>query len=237
MLIMIIGKDGISMRILLAEDEKSLNRIITRRLTWDGYSVDSCFDGQEALDHLAAAEYDAAVLDVMMPHIDGFEVLIQMRERGDDTPVLFLTARDSLADKVEGLDLGADDYLVKPFEFDELMARLRVLTRRRSTSASSTYVCGDLMMDSVHHRVTRGGAEITLTAKEYALLEYLIRNKGIVLSREQIETNLWNWDYIVGSNVVDVYIRMLRKKIDADNENKLIHTVRGFGYVLKEEKE
>ena len=225
------------MRILLAEDEKSLNRVVARRLTWDGYSVDSCFDGQEALDYLASAEYDAVILDVMMPRIDGFEVLIQMRERGDDTPVLFLTARDALADKVEGLDLGADDYLVKPFEFDELMARLRVLTRRKNSTASSTYVCGDLTMDSAHHRVMRGSREIILTAKEYALLEYLIRNKGIVLSREQIETNIWSWDYVVGSNVVDVYIRMLRKKVDADHENKLIHTVRGYGYVLKEENE
>lgn len=222
------------MRILLAEDEKALNRVITRRLGWEGYSVDSCFDGQEALDYLDAVEYDAVVLDVMMPRVDGFEVLTQMRDRGDDTPVLFLTARDALADKVEGLDLGADDYLVKPFEFEELMARLRVLTRRKSSAKSNTYLCGDLTVDAARHRVTRGDAEIVLTAKEYALLEYLIRNKGIVLSREQIETNLWSGDYIVGSNVVDVYIRMLRKKVDADYEDKLIQTVRGYGYVLKE---
>ena len=224
------------MRILLAEDEKALNRVVTRRLTWEGYSVDSCFDGQEALDYLAAVEYDAVILDVMMPKVDGFEVLTQMRERGDDTPVLFLTARDALADKVEGLDLGADDYIVKPFEFDELMARLRVLTRRKSSSTSNIYVCGDLTVDSGHHKVTRGDTEIVLTAKEYALLECLIRNKGLVLSREQIETNLWNGDYIVGSNVVDVYIRMVRKKVDAEFEKKLIHTVRGYGYVLKEEE-
>jgi len=222
------------MRILLAEDEKDMNRVITRRLSWEGYSVDSCFDGREALDYLAAVEYDAVVLDVMMPRVDGFEVLTRMREQGDDTPVLFLTARDALADKVEGLDLGADDYLVKPFEFDELMARLRVLTRRKSGAQSNVYTCADLTLDSAHHRVTRGGAEIELTAKEYALLEYLIRNKGVVLSREQIETNLWNGDYIVGSNVVDVYIRMLRKKVDAAYDTKLIQTIRGYGYVLKE---
>ncbi|MBQ9031595.1 MAG: response regulator transcription factor [Parasporobacterium sp.] len=225
------------MRILLAEDEKSINRVITRRLVWEGYSVDSCFDGQEALDYLNAMEYDAVILDVMMPKIDGFEVLTQMRERGDDTPVLFLTARDSLADKVEGLDLGADDYLVKPFEFDELMARLRVLTRRKVTSPTSLYVCEDLTLDSTHHKVNRGDQELTLTAKEFALLEYLIRNKGVVLSREQIESNLWNWDCIVGSNVVDVYIRMLRKKVDAQFDHKLIQTVRGYGYVLKEVEE
>ena len=222
------------MRILLAEDEKSLNRVITRRLGWEGYSVDSCFDGQEALDYLVSVEYDAVILDVMMPRVDGFEVLTQMRERGDDTPVLFLTARDSLADKVEGLDLGADDYLVKPFEFEELMARLRVLIRHKGASKSNTYTCADLTVDTARHRVTRGETELTLTAKEYALLEYFIRNKGIVLSREQIETNLWNGDYIVGSNVVDVYIRMLRKKVDADFGDKLIQTVRGYGYVLKE---
>ena len=174
------------------------------------------------------------ILDVMMPGMDGFEVLTRMRERGDKTPVLFLTARDSLADKVEGLDLGADDYLVKPFEFEELMARLRVLIRRKGSSVSNVYSCADLTVDSARHRVTRGGTEITLTAREYALLEYLIRNKGLVLSRDQIETNLWSGDYIVGSNVVDVYIRMLRKKIDADYSPKLIQTVRGYGYVLKE---
>jgi DNA-binding response OmpR family regulator len=222
------------MRILLAEDEKSLNRVITRRLGWEGYSVDSCFDGQEALDYLAAVDYDAVILDVMMPRVDGFEVLTQLRERGDDTPVLFLTARDSLADKIEGLDLGADDYLVKPFEFEELMARLRVLTRRKGASKTNTYICADLTVDTARHRVTRGETELALTAKEYALLEYLIRNKDLVLSREQIEENLWSGDYIVGSNVVDVYIRMLRKKVDADFEPKLIQTVRGYGYVLKE---
>ena len=222
------------MRILLAEDDRAINRVIVRRLKWEGYSADTCFDGREALDYLDVVEYDAVILDVMMPGMDGFEVLTRMRERGDKTPVLFLTARDSLADKVEGLDLGADDYLVKPFEFEELMARLRVLIRRKGSSVSNVYSCADLTVDSARHRVTRGGTEITLTAREYALLEYLIRNKGLVLSRDQIETNLWSGDYIVGSNVVDVYIRMLRKKIDADYSPKLIQTVRGYGYVLKE---
>lgn len=222
------------MRILLAEDDRAINRVIVRRLKWEGYSADACFDGRETLDYLDVVEYDAVILDVMMPGMDGFEVLTRMRERGDKTPVLFLTARDSLADKVEGLDLGADDYLVKPFEFEELMARLRVLIRRKGSSVSNVYSCADLTVDSARHRVTRGGTEITLTAREYALLEYLIRNKGLVLSRDQIETNLWSGDYIVGSNVVDVYIRMLRKKIDADYSPKLIQTVRGYGYVLKE---
>lgn len=224
------------MRILLAEDERDMNRVITRRLTWEGYSVDSCFDGQEALDYLESASYDAAVLDVMMPRMDGFQVLEIIRGRGDETPVLFLTARDGLEDKVEGLDLGADDYLVKPFEFEELMARLRVVTRRKANRHGNIYSCGDLTVDSVQHMVRRSGTVIELTAKEYALLEYMIRNKGIVLSREQIETNLWNYDNIVGSNVVDVYIRMLRRKVDDGWEKKLIQTVRGYGYVLKETK-
>ena len=224
------------MRILLAEDEKDMNRVITRRLTWEGYTVDSCFDGEEALDYLNSAEYDAVVLDVMMPRMDGFQVVEVMRKKGDSTPVLFLTARDSLEDKVEGLDLGADDYLVKPFAFEELMARLRVMTRRQNVRQERVYSCGDLTLDSVHHQVARGGVPIELTAKEYALLEYMIRNKGVVLSREQIEENLWNFDSIVGSNVVDVYIRMLRRKIDDPFETKLIQTVRGFGYTLKEAK-
>ena len=223
------------MRILVVEDEKALNRVLARRLGMEGYSVDTAFTGPEALDFLEAYEYDAVLLDVMLPKMDGFEVLRRMRKRLDQTPVLFLTARDALSDKVEGLDLGADDYLVKPFEFDELLARLRVLTRRKVSSRSSVYVCGDLKLDTVRHLVTRGEKELSLTAKEYALLEYLIRNKGLVLSREQIETNLWNGDQIVGSNVVDVYIRMLRKKVDADFEPKLIQTVRGYGYMLKEE--
>lgn len=222
------------MRILVAEDERDMNQVIVRRLAWEGYSVDACYDGQEALDYLAAAQYDSVILDVMMPRLDGFEVVRAMRERGDETPVLFLTARDTLRDKVEGLDLGGDDYLVKPFQFDELLARLRAMTRRKAGQRSNVYTCGDLEVDGARHTVTRGGREIQLAAKEYALLEYLIRNKGIVVSREQIETNLWSYDYIAGSNVVDVYIRLLRKKIDEDFDEKLIQTVRGYGYVLRE---
>ena len=225
------------MRILLAEDEVDMNRIIARQLTWEGYTVDACFDGQEALDYFESTNYDAAVLDVMMPKIDGFRVVERLRAAGNHTPVLFLTARDSLADKVEGLDLGGDDYLVKPFEFEELAARLRVLLRRKTSEQVSTvFTCGDLVVDVTRHSVTRGGKEIQLAAKEYALLEYMIRHKGVVLSREQIEASLWNYDSIIGSNVVDVYIRMLRKKIDEGYETKLIQTVRGYGYALKESK-
>ena len=224
------------MRILLAEDELDMNRIIARQLTWEGYTVDSCFDGQEALDYLQSTTYDAVVMDVMMPRIDGFHVVETMRARGDMTPVIFLTARDTLADKIEGLDIGGDDYLVKPFEFEELAARLRVMLRRQVGVQATVFTCGDLSVDLTRHSVVRAGQEIQLAAKEYALLEFMIRNKGIVLSREMIESSLWNYDEMIGSNVVDVYIRMLRKKIDEGNDIKLIHTVRGYGYVLKEGK-
>ncbi len=224
------------MRILLAEDELDMNRIIARQLTWEGYTVDTCFDGQEALDYFESMEYDAAVLDVMMPKLDGFQVVERLRSMGNHTPVLFLTARDSLSDKVEGLDIGGDDYLVKPFEFEELAARLRVILRRKASAQSTVFSCGDLTVDVTRHTVTRGGKEIQLAAKEYALLEYMIRHKGVVLSREQIEASLWNYDSMIGSNVVDVYIRMLRRKIDEGFDTKLIQTVRGYGYALKETK-
>lgn len=224
------------MRILLAEDELDMNRILARQLSWEGYTVDTCFDGQEALDYFGSTEYDAAVLDVMMPRLDGFEVVQRLRAAGNHTPVLFLTARDSLADKVEGLDIGGDDYLVKPFEFEELAARLRVLLRRNHSEQATVFTCGDLTLDVTRHTVTRAGKDIRLAAKEYALLEYMIRHKGVVLSREQIESSLWNYDEIIGSNVVDVYIRMLRKKIDEGHDIKLIHTIRGYGYALREAK-
>lgn len=224
------------MRILVAEDERSLNRIITKQLTASGYSVDSVFDGAEAYDHLIMTEYDGAVLDVMMPKCDGFSLVRKIRSEGIDTPVLFLTARDSIDDRVEGLDIGADDYLVKPFAFEELLARVRVLVRKRSSHNSSVIAVGDLSIDIASRKVTRADSEITLSAKEYELLRYLAMNKGIVLSREKIENHIWNYDYEGGTNVVDVYIRYLRKKIDDDFETKLIHTVRGAGYVLKEQK-
>ena len=224
------------MRILLAEDEMDMNRIIARQLTWEGYNVDTCYDGQEALDYFESTEYDAAVMDVMMPKMDGFSVVERLRAAGNHTPVIFLTARDTLADKIEGLDIGGDDYLVKPFEFEELAARLRVILRRKTSEQATVFTCGDLTMDVTRHTVTRSGKEIQLAAKEYALLEYMIRNKGMVLSREQIESSLWNYDEMIGSNVVDVYIRMLRKKIDEGHDAKLIQTVRGYGYALRESK-
>lgn len=222
------------MRILIAEDQKDLNKIINKRLVAAGYSVDSCFDGEEALDYMDAAQYDCLILDIMMPKKDGLAVLNELRGRGNTTPVLFLTARDAIDDKVKGLDLGADDYLIKPFAFEELLARIRVLTRKKAGNVSNTYEAADLVLDAAAHTVKRGGKDISLSAKEFALLEYLLRNKGKVLSRTMIENSLWNFDYAGGTNAVDVYIRYLRKKIDDDFEPKLIHTVRGSGYILKD---
>lgn len=224
------------MRILIAEDEKDLNRIISSRLQAEQYSVDSCFDGEEALDYLAGAEYDAVVLDIMMPVMDGLTVLKKMRQKNDSTPVILLTAKDSIEDRVKGLDAGANDYLVKPFAYEELSARIRVLLRKPAETPKTCYQVGDLEVHMDTHQVIRGGKEIRLSGKEFALLRYMVQNVGIVLSRDKLEQHLWNFDYAGGSNVIDVYIRYLRKKIDEGHETKLIHTVRGAGYVLKEEK-
>jgi len=224
------------MRILVAEDEKSLNRIIAKQLKASGYSVDCCFNGEEAYDLISITDYDAAVFDVMMPKIDGFSLLKKIRKEGNNLPVLFLTARDSIEDRVEGLDIGADDYLVKPFAFEELLARIRVLIRKNSVSKSNIITVADLTVDISSKKVTRNKRDISLSAKEYELLQYLAVNNGIVLSREKIEDHIWNYDYEGGTNVVDVYIRYLRKKIDDGFDKKLIHTVRGMGYVLREEK-
>ena len=223
------------MRILFAEDERDLNHIITKKLTSQGYSVDSVYDGEEAIDILSYTDYDAVILDIMMPKADGFAVLRALRSKGKNTPVLFLTARDSVQDRVAGLDSGANDYLVKPFSVEELLARIRAMARTAFGVSDSLLSVGDLTMDTAAKVVKRGGKEIPLSAKEYALLEYLMHNAGIVLSREKIENHIWNFDYEGGTNVVDVYIRYLRKKIDEGYDKKLIHTVRGRGYVLREE--
>lgn len=224
------------MRLLLAEDERDLNRIITKKLTSSGYSVDSFFDGQEAIDVLAYTDYDAVILDIMMPKADGFAVLRAIRDAGKTTPVLFLTARDAVSDRVKGLDSGANDYLIKPFSFDELLARIRAMTRTAFGAADNLLTIADITLDTKTQVVRRAGREVTLSAKEYALLEYLMHNQGIILSREKIENHIWNLDYEGGTNVVDVYISYLRKKLDEGREKKLIQTVRGRGYLLKEEK-
>ena len=221
------------MRILFAEDEKSLNKIITRQLKAAGYSVDSCFDGGEAYDLITMTDYDAAIFDVMMPVMNGFDLVKKIRAKGIDVPVLFLTARDSIEDRVTGLDIGADDYLVKPFSFDELSARLRVMTRKKYGKKTGVITIDDLSIDTASMHVERAGKNISLSAKEYELLRYLAMNKGVVLSRGKIEDHIWNYDYEGGTNVVDVYIRYLRKKIDDGFDKKLIHTVRGAGYVIK----
>ena len=224
------------MRILVVEDERDLNRILTKTLSAEGCSVDACFDGLEALDYLSGASYDVIVLDRMMPRMDGMELLARLRAQGDETPVIFLTAKDAVSERVRGLDAGADDYLVKPFSFDELMARIRVVTRKHSGSTTNLFTVGDLTVDTGAHTVRRGEKNINLSTKEFALLEYMIRNKAVVLSRESIENNLWNYDYSGGSNVVDVYISYLRRKIDSGWPKKLIHTVWGVGWVLREEE-
>ena len=221
------------MRLLVAEDQKDLNNIITKTLIRNHYTVDSCFDGQEALDYLAMAEYDAVILDIMLPKTNGLEVLKSLRSSGSSVPVLLLTARDSVADRVTGLDAGADDYLIKPFAFEELLARIRAMLRKREGRAQNRYQAADLTVDLDTRTVMRGSVPIALSSREFSILEYLISNQGIVLSRDRIEQHIWNYDYEGGSNVVDVYIRYLRKKIDDGFEPKLIHTVRGAGYVLK----
>ena len=224
------------MRILVAEDEKDLNRIISRKLVLEGYEVDSVFDGEEAKDYLSCAEYDLVLLDIMMPKADGYSVLEFLRNGGNTVPVLFLTARDSVSDRVKGLDSGANDYLVKPFSFEELMARIRALTRTAFGATSNVLRISDLEVDCLAKSVRRGGEKILLSAKEFSLLEYLMHNQGIVLSRKKIEDHIWNFEYEGGTNVVDVYISYLRKKIDEGRRVKLIHTVRGQGYVLREEE-
>ena len=222
------------MRLLVVEDESHLRTVIRKRLVKEGYSVDACGNGQEALDYLAASPYDTVILDIMMPGMSGMEVLKKMRAKGNRTPVLFLTARDGVEDRVKGLDSGADDYLVKPFAFEELLARIRVMIRRQADSVSDEMKLADLTVDVGRRAVTRGGKAIDLSAKEFAVLEYLMRNCGQVLSREQIEQHVWDFDYEGGSNMVDVYIRYLRRKLDEGYDKKLIHTVRGAGYVMRE---
>lgn len=221
------------MRILVVEDQKDLNEIIVRKLTNEHYSVDACYDGDDALDFIRCAEYDAVILDIMLPGTTGIGVLKQMRASGNKTPVLLLTALGTVEDRVAGLDAGADDYLVKPFDFDELLARVRAIIRRGGERASSVMTLGDLTLDSAARRVERAGQEIVLTAKEFDILEYLMQNEGKVLSRDKLSNHIWNYDYDGGSNVIDVYVHHLRKKVDSDFEEKKIITVKGAGYMVK----
>ena len=225
------------MRILIVEDEHQIAAFLERGLKEEGYAIDVVYNGNDALDWAVAVEYDGIVLDVMLPGRDGFSVLRELRVRGSKTPVLMLTARDTVDDRVNGLDLGADDYLVKPFVFKELVARLRAITRRKSETRSVELQVGDLTLNTVTHQAQRGERRIELTTKEYNLLEFLMRNPNRVLTRTQIAEHVWNLDFLSESNVVDVYIRYLRRKIDGENELKLIKTVRGSGYLISDEAE
>lgn len=221
------------MRVLVVEDEKDLNSIICSKLVKEGYNVDACYDGQAALDYMEAENYDGAIMDIMIPNKDGITVLREMRNAGIQVPVLFLTAKTETQDIVRGLDAGASDYMTKPFEFSELMARLRVMLRTQNPVNENVITCGSLVVDMNNRQAIRDGKVIDLTVREYAILEYIARNRNVVVTREQIRVNIWNIDDDVNSNVIDVYIRYLRRKIDDNYEEKLIHTIRGVGYKLE----
>ena len=223
------------MRLLVVEDEEKLARALRRGLEQEGYAVDVLHDGERALARLAHEheQYDVAVLDIVLPGLDGLTLCRRLRDRGVSLPVLMLTARDSTSDKVAGLDSGADDYLVKPFAFEELVARIRTLLRRPREALPPQLEVGDLMLEPPSHRVSRAGREIALTAKEFALLEFFMRHPGEVLSRERIMDHVWDLEFDGFSNVVDVHMKNLRKKIDEHEKTRLFHTVRGAGYVLR----
>ena len=222
------------MRILVAEDERKVASFIRQGLEEEGHAVEVAGDGAAALDLLLGSPpYDLVVLDVMLPRRDGLDVLKTLRARGVPTPVLILTARDAVADKVAGLDLGADDYLTKPFAFEELLARVRALLRRGTDQRAAVLRFGDLTLDPVTREARRGRRRIELTAREYSLLDYFLRQPGRVLTRPMIAEHVWGLDFDSESNVIDVYIGYLRRKVDAPGEARLLHTVRGSGYVMK----
>ena len=218
------------MRVLVVEDERRIADFICKGLSEQGYGVDVASDGDEALHWADVAEFDVIVLDIMLPVRDGIEVCRTLRKKGLCTPILMLTARDAIEDRVRGLDSGADDYLVKPFAFAELLARLRALTRREPAATGTALQVADLLLDTITREVSRAGRPIELTTKEYALLEYLMRHPNQVLTRTMIAEHVWNYDFDNATNVIDVHIRNLRRKIDDPFPAKLIHTVRGAGY-------
>jgi DNA-binding response OmpR family regulator len=221
------------MRLLLVEDNRRLSDSLRRSLEDDGYAVDVAYDGQEGEELAEMVPYSLIILDVMLPIRDGIEVCRALRNRRNATPVIMLTARDGLDDRILGLDSGADDYLVKPFELDELRARIRALLRRESHDKSGLITVGDLVLDPATHFVERAGRRIDLTTREYSLLEYLMRSPNRLITRQMAEDQLWNYDAPVASNVIDVYVRRLRSKIDDPFGEKLIETVRGSGYRLR----
>ncbi|HEX7432137.1 MAG TPA: response regulator transcription factor [Anaerolineaceae bacterium] len=220
------------MRILIVEDNRHLNHSLKASLMDDGYAVDAAFDGEEGEELASMTPYDAIILDIMLPKKDGLAVCHALRQKRNNSPIIMLTARDTVDDRVKGLDSGADDYLVKPFAINELRARLRALLRRDSFDKSGVIAIGDLILDPASHQVERGGSSVSLTAKEYALLEYFMRNPNRLITREMAESHIWSYDFEGTSNVVDVYVRRLRRKIDDPFEAKLFETIRGAGYRL-----
>ena len=223
-------------RILLVEDEEKLARFVELELTHEGYQVDKAFDGRKGLEMAEGGGYDLLLLDIMLPQLNGLEVLRRLR-RTSQMPVIMLTARDAVMDKVTGLDMGADDYITKPFSIEELLARIRAALRKQSAQKKEDGVltCADLSVDVSRHRVTRGGKEIELTGREFSLLQFFMENKTLVLTRDQLLEKVWGYGYLGETNVVDVYVRYLRGKIDDGFEPKLLQTVRGVGYVLRDD--
>lgn len=221
--------------ILLVEDEKKVSKFIKQGLEEEGFIVDTAFNGEEGYVKSQDSKFNLILLDVMLPKMDGFEVLEKIRENKIHTPVLMLTAKDTLSDKVTGLNLGADDYLTKPFAFEELLARIKSLLRRGEIKSTQMKVA-DLELDTVRHKAKRNGIEIELTSREYALLEFFMRNKNKTVTRETISEKIWNINFDTGTNVIDVYVNHLRQKVDGTFDKKLIHTVRGAGYVMREEE-
>jgi len=221
------------MRVLLVEDNRRLSNSLKASLADDGYAVDVAYDGVEGQELAEMTPYDVIILDIMLPRRDGLEVCRELRNQRINTPILMLTARDAIEDRVKGLDSGADDYLVKPFAIDELHARLRALLRRESSDKTGLLTIADLVLDPAAHTISRNSVPIELTAKEFALLEYLMRNPNRLITRQMVENHVWSYDYEGASNVVDVYIRRLRRKIDEHYDLKLIETVRGAGYRMQ----
>lgn len=222
------------MRLLVVEDDAKLGGLLRQGLKEEGFAVDLATNGSEGLSLATATDYDAILLDLMLPGVDGLHVLSQLRQRGRAVPVLVLSVRSALEDRITGLDAGADDYLAKPFDFQELLARLRAITRRPQVAPQVLLTAADLELDAARHVVKRAGQPIDLTAKEFALLEYLLRNRDRVVTRRMVLEHVWDLDYDGGSNLVEVYVTYLRRKVDQQFEPKLIHTVRGVGYVLRD---
>ena len=222
------------MTILVVEDEVKITRFIKKGLEMEHYTVEAAYDGKEALDKAEINNYDLIILDIMLPKMDGLAVCKKLRENKVETPIIMLTARDTVEDRIKGLDAGADDYLIKPFAFGELIARIRALLRREKTVKSTKLQIGDLVLDPATHEVYRGNKEIQLSSKEYRLLDYMMRRPGHVCTRTMIGEHIWGYNFTDDSNVIDVYISYLRRKVDSGQKNKLIHTVRDVGYKIQD---